>query len=93
MTSRQEIEALINTYAYSIAQKVYEYCCQEYESLEKENKHLRTELTRVRNKSKGVSKNLLEDENKRLRKQNQELLKERNIWKERYVKCRSLKKN
>ena len=93
MKYREEIEALINTYAYSIAQKIYEYCSKEYEILEKENKHLRTELTRARNKSKGVSKNLLEEENKRLRKQNQELLKERNMWKDRYIKCQSLKKS
>lgn len=74
MNFRQELEALINTYAYSVSQRVYEYCAYEYEALEKENRYLRTELTRARNRNKSMSKDFLEEENKRLRKQNQEQL-------------------
>lgn len=69
-----ELIAVVNTYAYFIAQKVYVYCLSEYETLEKENRYLRTELTRARNRNKSISKDFLEEENKRLRKQNQEQL-------------------
>lgn len=69
-----ELISVVNTYAYSVAQKVYNYCLNEYEALEKENRYLRTELTRAQNRSKKMSKDFLEEENKRLRKQNQEQL-------------------
>ena len=88
MTWKDEVVAIINTHAYLIAKKVCDEKQKEIDTLEKENKHLRTELTRVRNKSKGLSKNLLEDENKRLREQNQQLLQERNMWQR---KCRELR--
>ena len=88
MTWKDEVIAIINTHAYFIAKKVFDEKQKEIDTLEKENKHLRTELTRTRNKSKGMSKSLVEEENKRLRSQNQQLIKERNMWQR---KCRDLR--
>ena len=76
-----ELEPILTTGTYSVCKKVYEYCeeqynalANDYSALERENRTLRTELTRAQNRAKKPNKDLLEEENKRLRAQNQDLL-------------------
>jgi hypothetical protein len=76
MTRTEEISALVNTYAYNQSKKVYDYMSILIDNLERENLTLRRHVTRLKNEKKGMSKNLLETENKRLRKQNQEQLEQ-----------------
>lgn len=60
MTLKQELEALINTYAYKIAQVIFNTKQQEIDQLLKENKQLRNSVTRYKNKYnelKGTAKN------------------------------------
>ena len=58
MTFHEEIEALVNTFAYSKAYKVYNYCNNEYDklvdeynALVDENNKLIHELDMLRNKT------------------------------------------
>lgn len=94
MTSRQEMEALINTYAYKIAKNVYQYCENEYLKLQnqhnktlKENQKLKKQLKEI-SKTKGYSNIIMEIECKRLREYCQKLIKERDMYKDLYVKKR-----
>lgn len=50
MTLKQELEALINTYAYKIAQQIFNIKEKEIEELTKENKQLSNSVTRWKNK-------------------------------------------
>lgn len=50
MTLKQELEALINTYAYKIAQQIFNIKEKKIEELTKENKQLSNSVTRWKNK-------------------------------------------
>lgn len=73
MTFKQEVEALITTFFYKYYKDYVEKLEIEYDELEEENRKLKHEVTRLRNKQKGYSKPFLQQENERLRKQNVEL--------------------
>lgn len=98
MIYSEEIEALVNTFAYSKAYKVYNYCSEEYDKLVDEynelvdeNNKLIHELDMLKNKTCDYSKYLLEMENIRLRKQNKKYLEERNMYKRLYAKKKNRK--
>lgn len=93
MTYTEEIEALVNTFAYAKAHKVYNYCDNEYDKLVDEyndlvdeNNKLIHELDMQKNKTCDYSKSLLEMENIRLREQNKKCLEERDMYKQLYIK-------
>ena len=83
MTFAQELEALINTYAYKIAQVIFNTKEREIEELLRENKQLRNSVTRYKNKYnelKGTAKN---DES--YRELAIRLKNERDMYKQLYV--------
>lgn len=98
MTCNEEIIALVNTFAYSKAYKVYNYCSDEYDklvdeynALVDENNKLIHELDMLRNKMCDYSKSLLEMENIRLREQSKKYLEERDMYKKLYIKEKNRK--
>jgi len=65
MTLKQELEALINTYAYKIAQQIFNIKEKEIEELTKENKQLSNSVTRWKNKYNELKGTIKNDESYR----------------------------
>lgn len=65
MTLKQELEALINTYAYKIAQQIFNIKEREIEELLKENKQLSNSATRWKNKYNELKGTVNNDESYR----------------------------
>lgn len=61
MTYREEIEAILNTYAYKIATQIWEYHNAEV-------KQLKSEITRLRNKLEAKDDGLLVKQNEEFKK-------------------------
>ena len=59
---------------------------KEHDALLLENKNQRQLITRLRNKNKGVSASVLEEDNARLREQCKKYLQERNMYRKLYKK-------
>lgn len=98
MAFHEEIEALVNAFAYFKAYKVYNYCNEEYDKLVDEynelvdeNNKLIHELDMLKNKTCDYSKYLLEMDNIRLREQNKKYLEERDMYKQLYIKEKNRK--
>ncbi|MCI9094028.1 MAG: hypothetical protein HFF36_09665 [Coprobacillus sp.] len=65
MTLKQELEALINTYAYKIAQQIFNIKEKEIEELTKENKQLSNSVTHYKNKYNELKSTTKNDESYR----------------------------
>lgn len=83
MTFTQELEALINTYAYKIAQQIFNVKEREIEELLKENKQLRNSVTRWKNKYNELKGSIENDES--YRELSIRLKNERDMYKQLYV--------
>lgn len=83
MTSKQELEALINTYAYKIAQAVFNTKQQEIDQLLRENKQLENSMTRWKNKYNELKGTIEND--KSYRELCKRLIKERDMYKQLYI--------
>lgn len=65
MTFAQELEALVNTYAYKIAQAVFNTKQDEIDQLLRENKQLENSVTRWKNKYNELKGTVENDESYR----------------------------
>ena len=83
MTLKQELEALINTYAYKIAQQIFNVKEREIEELLKENKQLKNSVTRWKNKYNELKGSIENDES--YRELAIRLKNERDMYKQLYV--------
>ena len=83
MTFTQELEALINTYAYKIAQQIFNVKEREIEELLKENKQLKNSVTRWKNKYNELKGSIENDES--YRELAIRLKNERDMYKQLYV--------